>query len=276
MEIDIEIGQAAYGKDGVRVLTRTRAVGVESVRDACVGVRVDGDFLESYRSGGNAAILPSDTLRRHVLAEADRRPDAGLESLLGAIAARILAANPAVRRVVASAQARRWEAVGEHSFVVAPSRTTGEARLVRGEPVDLRGGFRGLELLMSTGSGFTGFMRDELTTQADASDRPLCGTLDADWTYAAGLDPPGGLAQEIAGRLVAAFADRPSNAVQQLLTGIGSDVLVQSVELAGIRLHFDSVAASPIPAALSAPGGVGTYELGVGAVGVTDVALRRA
>jgi urate oxidase len=273
---EVEISHAAYGKDGVRVLTWSRGDGIDTVRDARVSVRVEGDFLASYVAGDNAAILPSDTLRRHALAAADADPAGAIEALLAALADRILAANPALIRVVASAETREWRRIGDHSFVLGPWRGSADARLDRTGVARLRGGVRGLELLSTTGSGFTGFMRDDLTTQAEASDRPLCGTLDADWTYREGRRPAAGSAATIVGRLTAAFADRPSNAVQQLLTDIGRDVLGTSGELATISLHFESIPAAPIPAGLSAPGAGSAHELGVGAVGATDVALRRA
>jgi urate oxidase len=272
----IEISRATYGKEAVRILTWTRIGPIDTVRDACLGVHVEGAFLASYRSGDNAAILPSDTLRRHALAACDENPTGTVEALLAGIATRILEANSALSGVAATAQTRQWQRIGDHSFVLAPWRASAEARSTRAGPVRLRGGASGLQLLTTTGSGFTGFMRDEVTTQAEASDRPLCGTLDADWAYVADRQPAAGLTDKIVGRLVSAFADRTSNAVQQLLTEIGGEVLEATAELASITLHFDSVPAVPIPSVLSALDAGNAHEIGVGPVGVTDVVLRRA
>lgn len=275
-EPNFEISRATYGKEAVRVLTWSRDGATDSVRDVALGIHVEGDFLASYRSGDNAAILPSDTLRRHALAECEDNPAGTLEAALAGIATRILDANPALTGVAATAQARPWQRIGDHSFVLAPWRASAAAELTRGAPVRLRGGARGLELLTTTGSGFTGFMRDELTTQAETSDRPLCGILDASWTYVADNLPAPGLTERIVAGLLAAFADRPSNAVQQLLTEIGMAVLAASAELATIALHFESIPAAPILTALSARGEAGTaHEIGAGPVGVTDVVLRR-
>jgi urate oxidase len=272
----IEIAHATYGKAAVRVLTWTRVGAIDTVRDVLLAVHVEGDFLASYRSGDNAAILPSDTLRRHAIAASDALPDGAVEALLAMIADRILDANAALSSAVVTAETRQWQRVGDHSFLLGPWRATAEARLTRGEAVRLSGGARGLGLLSTAGSAFTGFMRDELTTQVDAADRPLCGTLDADWTYLAGVQPASRLAEKIVGRLLAAFADRPSNAVQELLTAVGGELLAATAELASIELNFDSVAAAPIPAALSATLAGNAHEIGGGAVGVTRVVLRRA
>jgi urate oxidase len=274
-EPHIEISRATYGKEAVRVLTWTRDGPLDCVRDVSLGVHIEGEFLASYRSGDNTAILPSDTLRRHALAESEENPAGALEALLTGIATRILDANPALTAVAATAHTRQWLRLGDHSFARAHWRASAEARLTRGAPVRLRGGARGLELLTTTGSGFTGFMRDELTIQAEASDRPLCGTLDANWTYVAERQPKAGLTEEIVAGLLSAFADRPSNAVQQLLTEIGTAVLAATAELATIELHFESIPAAPIPTALSARAAGTAHEIGVGAVGVTDVVLRR-
>jgi urate oxidase len=301
------IAHAAYGKADVRVLTRIpSAAGAESgggdtVRDVLLAVQVEGDFHESYESGVNSAILPSDTLRRHALAECDRQPHAGAEELLDGIGRRILAANPAFTAVTGTVQIRRWQRIGLNSFVDGVGRGWAEVRLaaspgvttpvpsaVGGAPgaeptravirTRVTGGVRGLAVLTTTGSAFTGFLRDGLTTQEAATDRPLCGTLDADWTFRAGELPGAELADAIVARVLAAFADRPSNAVQELLTAVGSEVLAGMPDLAGIALRFDSLPTAPLPAELATArtNGGRSYEVGAGAVGVTEVGLKRA
>jgi urate oxidase len=126
------------------------------------------------------------------------------------------------------------------------------------------GGVRGLRLLMTTGSAFTGFRRDALTTQHAAADRPLAGALDADWTFGAAPLP----ADEMVNALLESFADRPSNAVQQLLTEVGGAVLERWASLSTLGLRFESL---PV----TAVGDGAAYEVGGGPLGVTSVVLRR-
>jgi urate oxidase len=273
-----DIQHASYGKDGVRVLIRTLTdAGEDRVLDLTMTIAVEGTFLASYRSGDNTAVLPSDTFRLHALAACRDEPVGDARGLLAAIADRLLAADGALTAVTVGATHEDWTPRGGHTFTTTGTavRST-DVTARRDGSVDVRGGLTGLRLLITTGSAFTGFMRDELTTQLDATDRPLCGTVDASWTYAA---HDGGRTEhsddDVIEALTSACSDRPSNSVQQLLTEVGGVVLAGRPDLSAISLRFASTAIAPIGDGAS-DGPRWSYEIGSASRGITEVTLTRS
>ena len=97
-------------------------------------------------------------------------------------------------------------------------------------------GLKDLVLLKSTGSQFTGFLRDRYTTLAEASDRILATSLTARWRYI-GTDVPWDEAfAQVRGVLLERFAVPHSKALQQTLWDMGSAVLAARDDIAEIRL----------------------------------------
>jgi len=241
-----------------------------------LSIRVEGEFLESYWSGDNRAILPSDTLRRHAMAERAANPATDPIALVEPIARRILAANPALERVSIDAVGQRWVRRGRHTFTSGGLSETAHISIGRDGAITRTGGVTGVQLLSTTGSAFTGFMRDELTVQTESLDRPLCGTLDATWTWAedSHFSPAVGN-DDIAERLIDACADRPSNAVQELLASAARTVLEQTNGLTAISMRFASL---PIAANVfdGDPASHQSHEVGTGPLGVTEVTITRA
>jgi urate oxidase len=274
----LTLTDAAYGKEGIRLLIAARRQDApDAVRDCSFRIMVRGRFDASYLNGENAAILPSDTLRRHVLASGADDGDRSLEAICHGAAERVLAANPEIESVRVEATERRWRAVGTHSFTAAetPLRATCECSR-DGEPA-LSGGVEALDVLVTSGSDFTGFRRDALTVQPEARDRPLAGTISAEWTFSGGPPAREG-STAIATALLGALADRPSNAVQQWITAAAAAVLDATQALSSLAVRFISLPIVPLPEALAAAAATGlrAYELGGGPAGVTDVRLNRA
>lgn len=258
----VEIESASYGKHAVRVLTWTGTAGADEVRDVTLSVEVAGALGASFRRGDNADVLPSDSLRRHALVELAGHPGHATDEQLAAVGARILGAAPALDTVAVAAESQAWQPVGQHTFT-AGGRLQTAVTTHRGGRLAATGRLHGLHVLMTAGSSFTGFLRDELTVQTGVTDRPLLGELEADWT-GDGTRPA-----DVLDALVRSLADRPSNAIQQLLTEVGAGVLEACPTLATLRLHFASLP-------LAALDGAAAYEVGAGPVGVSTVSLRRA
>jgi urate oxidase len=136
-----------------------------------------------------------------------------------------------------------------------------------------------MTIMLTRGSAFTGFARDALTVQSESVDRPLYGALEASWTFVAGYLPVPGVSRGIVAALERSLSDRPSNAVQELLTATAAELLESIAELAAITLGFSSLALSPLPVDLWPPGSPEdshVHEIGTGARGMTEVTLGRA
>ncbi len=265
--MDVEVTTATYGKAGVRILSWPDGDhGASRVRDAVVDVQVEGQFLDSFLLGDNRAVLPSDTFRRHVLSEAGSHPDAPIEAVLDGVSASLLSANPALSAVTLTAALQPWVAVGQRTYVRSPWQRLARVRSARDCSPERTGGLQGLSVLATGGSAFTGFLRDALTIQVEATDRPLCGTLGGEWSYAFEDLPAAGVPGEIVDRIIATFADRPSNAVQQLLTETATSVLLATPGLATLTLHFESQPTTAVALA---------YEVSGAPLGITEVTVRR-
>jgi urate oxidase len=279
---DHELLEPAYGKAGIHVLvTSPRAPASDLVRDLMFEVRVAGALVASFRDGDNAAILPSDTLRRHILATAAAEPDASLTELAHLGASRLLDANAAFTSVALDARERVWQPAGTYTFTAAtgaasPLCAVASCVARRGQVPLLSGGVEELPILLTRGSAFTGFLRDPLTVQADAQDRPLYGTLTARWTWLGAQAPPAGRAERAVAALISALSDRPSNAVQEWVAAVGSALLDSVQELGEVTLRFDSMPVTALSAELAGSVGALAYEPAAVPVGTTEVRVRRA
>ena len=147
---------------------------------------------------------------------------------------------------------RPWERVvidgrpHPHAFTRGAFRWTTHVVRDRDE-VRLSGGLDELYLLKTTGSAFSGFLRDRYTILPETDDRILATELDARWRYAGtGLD----FAEErdaCRDALVRAFAQHDdSRSVQHTLWHMGTAVLeaapnVEEVTLSMPNLHHVAV-----------------------------------
>src|SRR5277367_3490857 len=61
-----------YGKHRVRVVKVTRQDGVHTVREWSINVLIEGDYDDAFRTGSNADILPTDTMKNTVYSIARR------------------------------------------------------------------------------------------------------------------------------------------------------------------------------------------------------------
>ena len=99
-------------------------------------------------------------------------------------------------------------------------------------------GLAGLVVLKTTGSEFSGFLKDRYTTLAETTDRILATSLTARWRYRA-WPPPDGWDQahaRIRQILLERFAEVHSLALQQSLWEMGRAALEARDDVAEIRL----------------------------------------
>src|SRR3954468_21357292 len=104
----VTISGASYGKAPVRVLGWVQAGDHHVVRDLSLSISVAGDLEASFLQGDNRDVLPSDSLRRHALAELGDQPDRGTKDALVSVGRRILAHAPALSQVTLETHSRGW------------------------------------------------------------------------------------------------------------------------------------------------------------------------
>src|SRR5262245_57234032 len=242
----IVLGEDQYGKAETRVVRIYRDAERHEIRDLNVSTALRGDFAAAYMTGDQAKVLPTDSQKNTSFAFAKERGVGEIEDYALALASHFTDDIDSVTRARVDVDEYRWERVAvdgaghAHTFV----RSGHEVRTAAAV-IDTAGsvkaqwvvsGVRDLVVLKSTGSQFTGFLRDRYTTLAEATDRILATSLTAQWRYA-GTDVAWGEAfEQVRQTLLERFAVVYSRALQQTLWEMGSAVLAARDDIAEIRL----------------------------------------
>src|SRR5262249_33113278 len=190
-DIVARLAHNAYGKSRVR-LTKVvrRPDGVHTLDEFSVQIQLEGAFERVYTHGDNAACIPTDTMKNTVYALA-KQHDFDCPELFGMILGEhFLQKFPHVSAATAAVEQTLWERIPvagrphDHSFANASNTVrTAVVRQERGR-IDLQGGLRDLEVIKTTRSGFTGFLKDEYTTLKETTDRIFGTSVEAAWTFA--------------------------------------------------------------------------------------------
>ena len=242
----IVLSDDQYGKAETMLVRIYRDTERHEIRDLCVSTALRGDFAAAHLSGDQANVLPTDSQKNTCYAYAKERGVGEIEDYALALAGHFVADIGPVTRAHVDVDEYRWERVPvdgtghAHTFVKTghevrtTSVTTVEAGSV--EKSWVISGLRDLIVLKSTGSSFTGFLKDRYTTLAEATDRILATSLTARWRYAGSGVAWGEAFAQVRRILLERFAVVEGNALQQTLWEMGSAVLAARADIAEIRL----------------------------------------
>ena len=240
----IRLGANRYGKAESRVVRIVRDTERHEIHDLNVSTSLRGDFTAAHLEGDQSAVLPTDTQKNTAFAYAKEHGVASVEDYATALGRRLLAATPAATGCHVRVEEYAWDRIfaggdelrgHDHAFV----RRGGEVRTVEvdvtHDRVVVTSGLTELVVLKSTGSEFTGFLRDDYTTLAEADDRILATSLTASWRWAQsdGIDWNHSHAQ-VRATLLETFATTYSRALQETLWVMGRAVLERQPEIAEI------------------------------------------
>src|SRR5918999_3931814 len=187
-DVAAELGPNRYGKAGVHLATVARRGDHHDFFERVVEARLEGDFEPVHLEGDNSRVLPTDTMRGSVYALAKGHLDEEIEPFALRYTGYLLEASPAATTAEAWVWERPWERVridGQphpHTFTRGAFRRM--ARVVRTrDGVSLWAGLDEFYALKTTGSAFSGFLRDRFTTLPETDDRVMATKLDAAWLY---------------------------------------------------------------------------------------------
>lgn len=239
------MGPNRYGKDGIRLAVVDRSAPAHRLVDLEIAVRLHGDFDAAHVDGDNRAVLPTDTMRGTCFALARD----GIDSVAAygvRLCERFLAAAPATSRAVVSLWRYRWEplvvdgAPHGHTFRPAAGGTpTWEVSLARDGTPRVIGGIRGARVAKTTGSAFSGFLRDEFTTLPETRERIMATTVDAWWGTSGPAVDHDALADAVPATMLSAFARHDdSESVQHTLHTMGTAVLEAHPDVTWIRFRL--------------------------------------
>ena len=242
-----------YGKDRVRVLRVVRgADGVHEVHEVEVSVSLEGDFADTYLTGDNSQVVPTDTIKNTVQVLAQDYLGASPEVFALALNDHFLARYAQIERVRTEVAVRPWdryapattsgggEPLHPHTFVGraagAPFTRVASGRTVGGGETRVESGCREVLLLKSTASAFKGFPRCEFTTLPETDDRILATRMAATWTFTGRDADFAAVNAAIPGALLDTFAGEFSPSLQHTLLRMGEAALAAAPGITDIHL----------------------------------------
>jgi urate oxidase len=232
------LSQSSYGKSEVRLVKVVRGEGRHELSDVTVDVMLDGDFDAAHSDGDNSALIATDTMRNAVYVLATKHDVSELEAFGRALVEHFVVAGPTVERAQIRLVAHPWARLGEHEHAFQRAGGGERVAVVSGDGHSFRveAGVEGLDVLRTTGSGWSGFARDELTTLPETEDRILATAVSARWTYAEGGIDYGAAWHAARDAILESFGDHYSPSVQFTLRRMGRAVLkaVEAIE----RVHL--------------------------------------
>jgi urate oxidase len=248
----IELGPNQYGKAETRVVRVYRDGARHVIRDLNVSTLLRGDFGDAHARGDQASVLPTDSQKNTCFAFAKEKGVGEIEDYALDLARHFVDDLAPVTAARVEVEEYRWErvTVGGQPHPHTFRRTSDEVRTTAVTVPGSAGrkgaqhvawivsGLTDLVLLKSTGSEFSGFLKDRYTTLAETRDRILATSLTARWRYGWGGRHKSWdeAYEQIRQVLLERFATLHSLALQQTLFEMGRAVLEARDDVAEIRL----------------------------------------
>jgi len=230
------LGSNRYGKSRVRMTRVTRYADHHDLDEWTVEVLLAGDFETAHTVGDNSNILPTDTMKNTVYFVARGSKADSIEEFAKELAEFLLSRNPQVSGVEVSVESHLWKrlTVDGQAHPTAFMRGSDERQTTRvcrrqDEGFAITSGFDGLTLMKTAQSGFVGYIKDELTTLLETTDRLFCTAVKAEWTYTPKAIAEGIEFNKVRGHvreaMIATFAKHDSLSVQHTLYAMGEAAL---------------------------------------------------
>jgi urate oxidase len=237
--------QNNYGKSRVRMVKVARHGDRHDLQEIEVKIAFEGDFETAHTVGDNSRILPTDTMKNTVYALAKQSPEIeAIEEFALRLADHFLRENPQTSRVIIEIAEKQWERISvggrphAHSFVKTGDEKCTTRVSASRDGISLESGIEDLLILKTTGSGFSGFIKDRYTTLKETDDRIFATSVNAVWQYPTRQAPFKSISRGVRRMILETFADHDSLSVQQTLYAIGEVVLNTYDEITEISLSL--------------------------------------
>ncbi len=227
-----------YGKTQVRLTQVVRNGEKHQLAELTVKILFEGDFEEAYLQADNSKVLPTDTMKNMVYVLAGQKPIVSPEQFARDLAAHYLGRVTHLQHINAEILQAPWVHIGSHgsAFMQSGSERRFAALSATRTEETISAGVKGLEILKTGKSAFSGYLKDEYTTLPETRDRLFGTVLDATWTYDnADVDFNAAYAS-IRGSLLETFASHESESVQHSLYDMGVAALSAHDILSEIHL----------------------------------------
>ncbi len=234
--MSFSLGANQYGKAQVRMVAVDRSAPIHRFADLNVSITLSGDLADVHLNGSNANVVATDTQQNTVYAFAREQGVGEIEDFGLRLARHFVADFAPITRARVNIESSAWNRIpveGEphsHSFVAAGTDLRVAEIVVDAEGEWVLSGVKDLIVLKTTGSEFSGFIRDEYTTLAETDDRILSTSVNARWRHGAALGPGEWNASFAAARgaMLERFAAVHSLSLQQTLYEMGVGIMQAS------------------------------------------------
>ena len=250
------LAENRYGKSRVRLSRITRHEDKHEFQEWTVRVLLHGDFESSFTDADNSKILPTDTMKNTVYSVARGSKAATMEEFAMELGDYLLDNNPQVSKSSVEIGEKAWEritcegAAEPTTFKLGgPELHTVCAVRQKDRPWSITSGVDGLVILKTTKSGFTGYIKDRLTTLKPATDRIFGTSATIAWDYASDTHQFAAARARIIDALLKEFAGHDSMSVQHTLFDMGKAALRAAPEIERIKLTMPNL--HHLPADLS-------------------------
>ncbi|MEO6923063.1 MAG: factor-independent urate hydroxylase, partial [Bryocella sp.] len=167
-----------YGKSRVRVMRLTKHKEHHDLDEWTVQLLLTGDFETAHTVGDNSKILPTDTMKNTVYVVAHESKSSSIEEYAQELINYVLTRNAHISSAEVIIQSHLWRrlTVDGQPYPTAFMQGSAEVQTTRvsraqGGVFEITSGLDGLSLLKTSQSAFTGYIKDELTTLPETTDR---------------------------------------------------------------------------------------------------------
>ena len=224
-----------YGKSRVRLIKIARREARHDLKEITFQILFRGDFTSCYETGDNSKILPTDTIKNTVYALARKHDIVAIEEFAQRLIEHFLAKNPQVSDVVVEMAEHLWSRVGDTAFSRDALKRTAVVTGSRAA-ITIEAGIDDLVILRSSGSGFSGYIKDPYTTLRETTDRIFATAVRGVWRYGEREMDFNAVWESIRETILATFAGHESLSVQHTLNEVGKQVLAKHPQVADIQL----------------------------------------
>jgi urate oxidase len=236
----VALGHNQYGKAETRIVRVTRDGDRHELKDLNVGVTLSGDMADVHLTGDNANVVPTDTQKNTVYAFAKEAPVGEIEEFGLRLARHFVDDFETITRARVHLEEYPW--VGgtphDHAFLRASAERRTATVVAEEGRAWVVSGLGDLVVLKSTGSEFTGYIKDRYTTLKETTDRILAtavtaqwrhGTLDVDWAKSFA---------DTRQLMLEAFATTHSLSLQQSLYAMATAAITTRPEVVEVRMSM--------------------------------------
>lgn len=261
---------STHGKGRVRLVKVLRGPdGRQEIIQLNVQILLEGDAMDpSFTRGDNSIVVPTDTCKNTVYCVASKHDFKSIEEFGILLCRHFLAEYPTiVNKITVTITKDNWQrlttpdsygrmAEHKHTFKrIGPQKpftvVVGEKRPHTQVTLAVKSGFKGLEILKTTQSGFTDFHRCQYTSLPESTDRLLGTSAEIEWNYCsrqvnAGTIDYNKTYDRIESALINTFAgpaDRGvySPSVQETLYLMGVDAIKAESSINDITLYMPNI-----------------------------------